>query len=119
MQLFRRFLPLLAAALLAGCAVLTPAPQPTPTPSPTPAPTPSPTPAPTATPESALVLATASTNATKAPPQVTDPSTWDDAGKALMERLEQQFADAGMTLTAQQGYPYMLAVNRAASTVTV
>ena len=28
MQLFRRFLPLLAAALLAGCAVLTPAPQP-------------------------------------------------------------------------------------------
>ena len=119
MQLFRRFLPLLAAALLAGCAVLTPAPQPTPTPSPTPAPTPSPTPAPTATPESALVLATASTNATKDPPQVTDPSTWDDAGKALMERLEQQFASAGMTLTAQQGYPYLLAVNRAASTVTV
>ena len=69
MQLFRRFLPLLAAALLAGCAVLTPAPQPTPTPTPTPAPTPSPTPAPTATPESALVLATGVHQRHQGPPR--------------------------------------------------
>ena len=36
-----------------------------------------------------------------------------------MEQLEQQFAADGMTLDAQEGFPYLLAVNRAASTVTV
>ena len=113
----RSLLPLaLALALLAGCGKqAAPEPTPTPTPSPTAAPTPEPTP----TPEIVLAMATASANATKDAPEVTDPATWDEAGKALMEQLEQQFAADGMTLDAQEGFPYLLAVNRAASTVTV
>ena len=116
MTIVRRILPLmLAVTLLAGCSKKAKEPEPTPTPVPTVAPTPEPT----ATPESALVMAAASSNATKDAPEVTDPTTWDEAGKALMEQLAEQFADAGMTLDAQEGYPYLLAVNRAASTVTV
>lgn len=113
----RSLLPLaLALALLAGCGKqAAPEPTPTPTPSPTAAPTPEPTP----TPEIELAMAAASANATKDAPEVTDPATWDEAGKALMEQLEQQFAADGMTLDAQEGFPYLLAVNRAASTVTV
>ena len=117
MSMIRRFLPLvLAAAVLAGCSGKEKEPEATPIPETTAAPAPEPT----ATPESARVLATASVNATKDAPQVTDPTTWNEAGRELMERLEAEFAqDYGMTLDAQDGFPYMLAVNRAASTVTV
>lgn len=117
MSMIRRFLPLvLAVAVLAGCSGKEKEPEATPIPETTAAPTPEPT----ATPESARVMATASVNATKDAPQVTDPTTWNEAGRELMERLEAEFAqDYGMTLDAQDGFPYMLAVNRAASTVTV
>lgn len=118
MTIIRRILPLvLAVTMLAGCSKKEKEPEVTPTPVPTA--TATPTPAPTETPESALVMATASSNATKDAPEVTDPSTWDEAGKTLMESLESQYAGDGMTLDAQDGYPYLLAVNRAASTVTV
>lgn len=52
-------------------------------------------------------------------PQVTDPSTWNDAGKTIMEALEKQYAPYGMTLQAKEGTPYFLAVNRDANVVTV
>lgn len=94
-----------------------PAPEATATPVPTEAPEP------TEEPVSALAeaMAVAGSNATKDAPQVTDPTTWNEAGKALMERLlaDPYYADMGMTLDAAQGYPYLIAVNRAASTVTV
>ena len=63
--------------------------------------------------------ATASANCTKDAPQVTDPSTWNDAGKTIMEALEKQYAPYGMTLQAKEGTPYFLAVNRDANVVTV
>ena len=63
--------------------------------------------------------ATASANCTKDAPQVTDPSTWNDAGKTIMEELEKQYAPYGMTLQAKEGTPYFLAVNRDANVVTV
>ena len=78
-----------------------------------------PTPEPTATPEEAQALATAVSNATKDAPQVTDPSTWNEAGKRIMEKLEKQYAAQGMSLQAREGAPYMLAVNRDANVVTV
>ena len=130
-MMLRRFAPLLlAAVLLTACgpkdqlpdsapatATLTATPQPEgsgvargeaePTPSPTPEPTLAP------------AMATAHDNATKDAPQITDPTTWNEAGKTLMEQLAADYAADGMTLDAQDGYPYLLAVNRAASTVTV
>ena len=126
MTIVRRFVPaLLAALLLAACA---PRHELSATPSPAPAaatmsgvargeatPTPSPTPEPALSP----AMAAAHNNATKDAPQITDPDTWNEAGKALMEQLAEEYAADGMTLDAQDGYPYLLAVNRAASTVTV
>ena len=118
MTILRRLLPfVLAVTMLAGCGKKDELPAATPTPAPTA--TAAPTPAPTETPESALAMATASSNATKDAPQVTDPTTWNEAGKALMERLAEENAANGMTLDAQDGFPYLIAVNRAASTVTV
>ena len=118
MTILRRLLPfVLAVTMLAGCGKKDELPAATPTPAPTA--TAAPTPAPTETPESALAMATASSNATKDAPQVTDPTTWNEEGKALMERLAEENAANGMTLDAQDGFPYLIAVNRAASTVTV
>ena len=57
-----------------------------------------PTPEPTQTPEEAKTMASTASNATKDAPQITDPSTWNDAGKTIMEALEKQYALYGMTL---------------------
>lgn len=54
-----------------------------------------PTPEPTQTPEEAKTMASTASNATKDAPQVTDPSTWNDAGKTIMEALEKQYAPYG------------------------
>ena len=118
MSIIRRFLPvLLAVTMLAGCSKKAKTPEPTATPAP--AATAAPTPEPTQTPESALAMATASINATKDAPQVKDPLTWNEAADALMEKLLAEFGGEGMTLDAEDGFPYLLAVNRAANTVTV
>ena len=117
MSIVRRFLPLvLAVTMLAACGKRDTLPEATATPAPTEVPA---TPEPTATPETSPAMATATSNATKDAPQVTDPSTWDEAGKTLMESLAEQYAGEGMTLDAADGFPYLVAVNRAASTVTV
>lgn len=69
----------------------------------------------------AEAMAVASTNCTKDAPQVTDPSTWNEAGKALMDRLssDEFFVSEGINVSEKEGFPYLIAVNRAASTVTV
>lgn len=69
----------------------------------------------------AQAMAVASTNCTKDAPQVTDPSTWNEAGKALMDRLssDEFFVSEGINVNEKEGFPYLIAVNRAASTVTV
>ena len=69
----------------------------------------------------AEAMATAGTNATKDAPQVTDPATWNDAGKALMDQLsaDEFYVSEGINVSAKDGFPYLIAVNRAASTVTV
>lgn len=77
------------------------------------------TPVPTQTPEEAQAMATTVSNATKDAPQVTDPTTWNEAGKATMEKLEKEYASYGMSLQAKEGAPYFLAVNRDANVVTV
>ena len=120
----RSLLPLaLALALLAGCGKqAAPEPTPTPTPSPTAAPTPEPTPAMSEEEQRiAEVMATASANATKDAPVVTDPATWNERGKALMDRLssDEFFVSEGIDVTEKEGFPYLIAVNRSASTVTV
>lgn len=58
---------------------------------------------------------------TGAAPQVTDPATWNDAGKALIDRLtaDPYYVEHDLNVKVKNGCPYMLAVNRAASTVTV
>ena len=69
----------------------------------------------------AEVMATASANATKDAPVVTDPATWNERGKALMDRLssDEFFVSEGIDVTEKEGFPYLIAVNRSASTVTV
>ena len=66
-------------------------------------------------------MATASANATKDAPVVTDPATWNERGKALMDRLssDEFFVSEGIDVTEKEGFPYLIAVNRSASTVTV
>lgn len=66
-------------------------------------------------------MATAGTNCTREAPQVTDPATWNDAGKALIDQLSADafYVSEGINVSAKDGCPYLLAVNRAASTVTV
>ena len=81
----------------------------------------------TATPESAepdpleAVLATCTDNATGEKPQVTDPAGWNEAGREIIDGLaaDPMYAGRGFTGAVREGYPYLLAVNRAASTVTV
>ena len=65
--------------------------------------------------------ATAAANATKDAPVVTDPATWNERGKALMDRLssDEFFVEQGIKVDEKEGFPYLIAVNRAASTVTV
>src|SRR5699024_12109653 len=60
-------------------------------------------------------------NATKDAPAVTDPATWNERGKALMDRLcaDEFFVSEGIDVTEKEGFPYLIAVNRSASTVTV
>ena len=60
-------------------------------------------------------------NATKDAPAVTDPATWNERGKALMDRLcaDEFFINEGINVEEKPGFPYLIAVNRAASTVTV
>ena len=69
----------------------------------------------------AEVMATVSANATKDAPVVTDPATWNERGKALMDRLssDEFFVSEGIDVTEKEGFPYLIAVNRSASTVTV
>nr|WP_317399218.1 L,D-transpeptidase family protein [uncultured Gemmiger sp.] len=63
----------------------------------------------------------ASANTTGTAPAVTDPDTWNQQGKDLMDRLcaDQFYIDEGIDMTEKSGFPYLIAVNRAASTVTV
>lgn len=66
--------------------------------------------------------ATASVNCTGSAPQLTDPATWDERGRALMEGLaaDSYYQEAGLKYNKKgDNYPYMIAVNRAASTVTI
>ena len=123
MTILRRILPLvLAMTLLCACVQMPNAPQDT-LPEATTAPTATPesTPEPTATPEPTMVpaMATATNNATKDAPDVKDPTTWDDNAAALLETLETKYGSWGLSLDAKDGYPYLLAVNRKASVVTV
>ena len=85
-------------------------------------PTPEPTPAMSEEEQRiAEVMATASANATKDAPVVTDPATWNERGKALMDSLssDEFFVSEGIDVTEKEGFPYLIAVNRSASTVTV
>lgn len=92
------------------------------------------------------VLATMEEICTQDAPQVTDPATWNEAGKAVMDMLEADpvFQQAGFTASAASDAdvqaaqrkalavwdmedavtlpdpaPYLIAVNRAADTVTI
>ena len=121
------------AAVSFGCFLVvsgrsrTPAPetvQPSPTPAQEPAAEPTPEPTPAMTEEEQRIAdatATAAANATKDAPVVTDPATWNERGKALMDRLssDEFFVEQGIKVDEKEGFPYLIAVNRAASTVTV
>ena len=121
------------AAASFGCFLVvsgrsrTPAPetvQPSPTPAQEPAAEPTPEPTPAMTEEEQRIAdatATAAANATKDAPVVTDPATWNERGKALMDRLssDEFFVEQGIKVDEKEGFPYLIAVNRAASTVTV
>ncbi len=65
--------------------------------------------------------AQASANTTGNAPTVTDPDTWNAKGKELMDRLsaDEFFVSEGINVSEKEGFPYLIAVNRAASTVTV
>ena len=125
MSNLRRILPLLLClSLLCACVQMPNAPKdetPLQSPLPTATPESSTAPAPTATPEPTMVpaMATAHDNATRTAPVIEDPAVWDDNAEKVLTALEKQFASYGMTLTAKEGYPYLLAVNNAGGTVTV
>ena len=55
-------------------------------------------------------------NATRTAPQVKDPATWEANAKEILEGLA---AANGYNLTVKEGYPYLIVVNRSASTATV
>ena len=125
MSNLRRILPLLLClSLLCACVQMPNAPKdetPLQSPLPTATPESSTAPTPTATPEPTMVpaMATAHDNATRTAPVIEDPAVWDDNAAEVLSALEKQFASYGMTLTAKEGYPYLLAVNNAGGTVTV
>ena len=55
-------------------------------------------------------------------PQIKDPATWNDEGQALYEKLMNDpylVNTCGLQMDEKDGYPYLLAVNRIANTVTV
>ena len=55
-------------------------------------------------------------------PQIKDPATWNDEGQALYEKLMSDpylVNTCGLQMDEKEGYPYLLAVNRIANTVTV
>ena len=81
-------------------------------------PTPAPTPDPAAE-RIAAVTARNGENATLNPTEATDPDTWQQSAVAILEGLQADPAYAGFDLTVQEGYPYLLAVNREAGVVTV
>ena len=102
----RRFLIYLAGAVLAlgcclfaGCQAPSQGAGPAPSAAPSPTATPQPTPTPEPTPDPQQVLA--------------------QAGADTMAWLTTQPGFEDLDLTVQEGYPYFLAVNRAANTVTV
>ena len=125
MSNLRCILPLLLClSLLCACVQMPNAPKdetPLQSPLPTATPESSTAPTPTATPEPTMVpaMATAHDNATRTAPVIEDPAVWDDNAEKVLTALEKQFASYGMTLTAKEGYPYLLAVNNAGGTVTV
>jgi len=123
MSNLRRILPLLLClSLLCACVQMPNAPKdetPLQSPLPTATPESSAAPAPTAKPTMVPAMATAHDNATRTAPVIEDPAVWDDNAEKVLTALEKQFASYGMTLTAKEGYPYLLAVNNAGGTVTV
>ena len=99
-----------------------PLPQETAAPAPTQEPTPEPEP--TLSPEELYyqeVTQRAEANATNTQPTVVDPALWEKKALETLTALEENpyYQNFGIDLTAKEGYPYFLAVNRAASTVTV
>ena len=117
MSIVRRFLPLvLAVTMLAACGKRDTLPEATATPAPTEVPA---TPAPTATPETSPAMATATSNATKDAPEVKDPDTWQQNAVTLLEGLQASEEYSDLDLTVREGFPYLIAVNRASSVVTV
>lgn len=117
---------LLAALVMTGCAAARTeeapaAPEPSATPETATPETATPE---TATPETAeswAILASCTDNATGAAPDITDPAGWNEAGKRIIDSLADDpvYAARGFTGKVREGHPYLLAVNRAASTVTV
>lgn len=67
------------------------------------------------------VQQTAMLNATGTVPNVKDPAQWQADAQTLMDRLlaDETLKKSGFTIQQKEGFPYLLAVNRAASTVTV
>lgn len=67
------------------------------------------------------VLRLAEVNCTNAQPSVTDPACWQQQAVEILEGLEKDsyYQNLGLDLSYVDSYPYLLAVNRAASTVTV
>ena len=60
-------------------------------------------------------------NCTNTQPVVTDPALWQKQADQILETLENDpyYQNFGIDLSYMDNYPYLLAVNRAASTVTV
>jgi len=53
-------------------------------------------------PEEAKAMASTASNATKDAPQITDPSTWNESGKKIMEALETQVCPLRHDLAGQR-----------------
>ena len=83
-----------------------------------PTPTPEPTPDPAAE-RIAQVMARNGDNATLNAAEVKDPDTWSANAVEILEGLQADPEYEGLDLTVQEGYPYLLAVNREAGVVTV
>ena len=81
-------------------------------------PTPEPTPDP-AEERIAQVTERNIANATKDAPEVKDPDTWQQNAVALLEGLQADPEYSDLDLTVREDFPYLIAVNRAASVVTV
>ncbi|WP_294496863.1 L,D-transpeptidase [uncultured Gemmiger sp.] len=82
------------------------------------APDPTPTPDPAAE-RIAQVMARNGENATLNPAEVKDPDTWSANAVEILEGLQADPEYEDLDLTVQDGFPYLLAVNREAGVVTV